>query len=461
MIASVARINDLLHLEGRRASLVLLIGLFGFAAGVALVTRMGMLPIAIGAVVLAIVVATSVRWPLIGLLAFVALIPIEGVVLIDGFGTLSRFAGVLFAATYGVPRIGRLAFTAIPTAGWVYLAWAIVSLGWAIDPGVASGQLFTLVQLFVVAVLIADYVFREPGIVRSVLWTYSLSAVVTAVIGIQVYLVTDARSAALEGQNPAQYAAVLVPALVFGIHEALNGSRKLLGAGVALLTILGVLISGTRGAWLAIVVVVPLFIITRIPVRRRIVAVVAAVVVGILLLQLPGVAEFSAERLTTALSTGGAGRTDIWTVALTIFGSNPILGVGWANFPVAYTGDVVRASGVGFYTYSGAASHNILFGTAVELGIVGLTVLGLFLVPLLLRRARGPEATVIQAALAALLVLAFFLDMIGNHKELWLMIGLASGLAYTPQEDSGLKGVGSVARPGPEPTRWDLGGPLA
>jgi O-antigen ligase len=118
-----------------------------------------------------------------------------------------------------------------------------------------------------------------------------------------------------------------------------------------------------------------------------------AVAGGILLLQLPGVAAFSTERLTTALSTGGAGRTDIWTVAATIYASHPILGVGWANFPIAYTGDVVRASGIGFYTYSAAASHNIVVGTAVELGIVGLALLGSFLVPMVLRRGRGTEAT--------------------------------------------------------------------
>lgn len=439
MIASVARINQVLHLDRRWAWLTLLVGLSGFVAGVALATRLNMLPLALGLGIFAIVAAASVRSPLLSLAAFAALIPIEGVLLVEGFGTLSRFAGILFAVTYGVPRIGRLAFTAMPAAGWAYLAWAVVSLGWAIDPGVASGQLFTLVQLFVVAVLIADFVIRKPDIVRPVLWTYSLSAAATALIGVQSYLVTDARSAALEDQNPAQYAAVLLPALVFGVHEALNGNRRLLGVVIGLLTILGVVISGTRGAWLAVALVVPLFVFPRVPLRRRITAVTGAVAVGILLLQLPGVADFSTERLTTALSTGGAGRTDIWTVAATIYGSHPILGVGWANFPVAYTGDVVRASGVGFYTYSGAASHNIVVSTAVELGIIGLALLGLFLVPLVLRRGRGSEATVVQAALAALLVLAFFLDMIGNHKELWLLIGLAAGLAFAARAEPGVE----------------------
>jgi O-antigen ligase len=450
VIATVARINQVLHLDRRWAWLTLLVGMTGFAGGVAVATRLNLLPLALGLGLFAIMAAASVRWPLLSLAAFAALIPIEGVVLIDGFGTLSRFAGILFAVTYGLPRIGRLAFAAIPAAGWAYLAWAVVSLGWAIDPTVALGQLSTLVQLFVVAVLIADFVIRQPDIVRPILWTYSLAAAATAVIGFQSYLVTDARSAALEGQNVAQFAAVLLPALVFGVYEALNGSRRLLGAVIGLLTILGVLISGTRGAWLAVALVVPLFIFPRVPLRRRITAVVGAVAVGTLLLQVPGVADFSTERLTTALSTGGAGRTDIWTVAATIYAAHPILGVGWANFTVAYTGDVVRAAGIDFYTYSGAASHNIVVGTAVELGIIGLVVLGLFLVPLVLRRGRGSEATVVQAALAALLVLSFFLDMIANHKELWLMIGVAAGMVYAARTEPAEADTGTEADGDPQ-----------
>ncbi len=121
---------------------------------------------------------------------FAALIPIEEVVVIEGLGTISRFAGILFAVTYGVPRLGRLAFGAMPLAAWAYLAWAVVSLGWAIDPGTAWAQLQTLLQLFLIALLVADFVVQRPAIVRSVLWAYSLSATVTALIGIQSFIAT-------------------------------------------------------------------------------------------------------------------------------------------------------------------------------------------------------------------------------------------------------------------------------
>ena len=78
----------------------------------------------------------------------------------------------------------------------------------------------------------------------------------------------------------------------------------------------------------------------------------------------------------------------------------------------------------------GNAPHNLLVGTAVELGPFGLILLALFLGPLILRRGWGPEAATVQAALASLMVVALFLDILSNRKQVWLVIGLAAGLGY-------------------------------
>ena len=119
------------------------------------------------------------RWPILPLALFAALIPLEEVVVIEGLGTISRFAGILFAVTYALPRLGHLKLGAMPPAAWAYLAWAVVSVGWALDPGTAGGQIVTCLQLFVVAVFVADFVVHRPAIVRPVLWVYSLSATAT------------------------------------------------------------------------------------------------------------------------------------------------------------------------------------------------------------------------------------------------------------------------------------------
>lgn len=418
----------------RSAWLIALVGLCGIAAFVALATRLGMLPLALGLVLVALVTVVGFRWPLLPLVIFAALIPLEEMVAIPGLGTISRFAGVLFAVTYGVPRLGHLALGAMPAAAWAYLAWAILSVGWAIDLDTASGELPTLIQLFLIALLVADFVVQRPTIVRPALWAYSLSAAATALLGI-VYFVglgsgVDVRAAAIETQSPAHFAAVLLPAVVFGLYELVNGERRVLGGAVAAITTIGVVVSGTRGAWVAVAIVVLFVILPQLRMRGRVALVAASLALVLLAYQVPGVSELLVERTGSAVSSGGAGRADIWSVGATIYQSAPVLGVGFANFPIAYTDDVVRASNVSSYTLSGAGPHNLVIGTLVELGPLGLTLLALFLGPLVIRRGWGPDGAVVQAALASLVTMALFLDIFGNRKQVWLVIGIAAGLAF-------------------------------
>jgi O-antigen ligase len=420
------------------ASVVVVIGVIGVVALAAVATRFDMLPVFLALALLGVVTAVSFRWPIVALAVFAALIPIEEVALIDGIGTLSRFAGILFAATYGLPRIGNLALGSMPPAAWAYVAWALVSLGWAIDPDTTWAQLPTLVQLFLIALLVADFVARQPNIIRPVLWVYSVSAAATASIGILGYagLGGDIRATAIQDQNPAQFAGVLLPAVIFGLYEVLNGDRRIFGGAIALVTSIGVIVSGTRGAWVAVGVAVAFFILPQLRPRRRIAAILMTLAIIVLAYQLPGVPDLFAERTGSALSTGGAGRTDIWAVGFTIYGSAPVVGVGYANFPVAYTADAVRATDLRSLSsalLSGRAPHNIVVGTLVELGAIGLLLTALFFGPLVLRRGSGPDAATIQTMLVSLLTLALFLDVLANRKQVWLVIGFAAGLTYAAE----------------------------
>ncbi len=414
-----------------------------------------LLPIlaAIGAGVVAAVVATtqdplvavllagglalvllSVRWPLLSLFVFVALIPIEETVSIAGVGTLSRWVGIAFAGVYLFTRLGKVAPGALPVAGWAYAGWAVFSLAWARDPDVTSGQLQTLLQLVVIAFLIADVVIHNPAVVRPLLWVYSLSAASTAALGIILYLVggvgADGRAAAIQGQNPAQFATLLLPALIFGLYELLERRRIVAAAAVTTLCAGAIALSGTRSVWLAATVVIFFMLLPRLGVRRAATALVVIAAIALVVLQIPGVGALVAERTGTAASTGGAGRTDIWSVGLRIFESAPIIGVGYANFPVAFTLAVVRAADVGIGIGAGSGPHNIVIGTGGELGIVGLALLALFLLPLVIRRGWGPDGLVVQAILASLMIDALFVDIISNRKQVWVVIGLAAGLAY-------------------------------
>jgi O-antigen ligase len=386
----------------------------------------------------------SLRWPLVPLFVLAVLIPFEEVVVISDLGSLSRYASIMFIVAYGIPRLGRLTFRAMPVAGWGYIAWAVFSANWAIDPAASFDRIPVVVLLFVDTVLLASLVVDRPTVIRPLLWAYSLSAAATAVLGIGVLVAAGGlvgqgeRVAGLADQDPAYFAAILVPALVFGLYEFLYVRWLVPSAVVIFVCTVGIVISGTRGAWLSVVVVVTLFILPRLEPVRRVAAIAVVLALLMLTLQIPGVADLVGERTDTALSTGGAGRTDIWTIGLRIFDSAPWTGVGLANFQIANTPELARE--VTISARSGTAvtslvAHNIVIGTLAELGAVGTVLLGVFLIPLALRRGWGPEAAVVQAALASLVIVALFIDLTGR-KEFWLFIGLACGLTYLARREA-------------------------
>ena len=379
-------------------------------------------------------VLLGLRWPLVPLFVFVALVPIEDTLVIPGLGTLSRGSGILFAVVYAIPRIGRLVPGALPPAGWAYIGWAVLSVAWAIDPGTSLGQIQTLIQLAIIAFLIADLVIHDPTVVRPLLWIYSVSAAATAAIGIATYfsggVETGVRLAAIGGQNPAQFASLLLPAFIFGLHELLNGRRVAASGLVALLCMAGIVLSGTRSVWVAATVVVFFLLLPRLGIRRAIVALGVVGVLALVTFQIPGVASLVAERTEMATPTGGAGRTNIWAVGLQIFESSPVIGVGYANFLVAFTSTVILSANISADIRANYAPHNVVVGSAGELGVVGLALLVLFIVPLIARRGWGPDGLLVQAILASLLIDALFIDIFGYRKQVWIAIGLASGLAY-------------------------------
>jgi O-antigen ligase len=402
----------------RTALLLILAAMVAMVALVGLASRLSTLLEAAGLTAALLVLLLSLRWPLLPLFVFAALIPMEEVLKLGDLGTLSKAAAILFAAVYAVPRLGRLTLRAMPLWAWAYVGWAILSIGWALDQDAALRELPTQVQLFVIAVLVADVVVQRPTVVRPLLWVYSLSAVGMALIAIATYvtggIAIGDRIAAFENQDQGQFAALLLPALVFGVYQLLSGRLVLLSGAVVAVSATGILLSGTRGAWVSAVVVAVVLILPEHRSPRRIAAFCALVVLVVAALQLTGVGDFVARRIELAGATGGAGRLDIWSAGIATFESAPAIGVGFANFPIAV----------------GWGPHSIIVGTLGELGLIGLILLALFVLPLVLRRGWGPDAAVIRAALASLLVAGLFLDVLSNRKQLWLLIGLAAGLLY-------------------------------
>ena len=125
MIGPIARIGDAFRVPTAVGWLVAILAVGAATAVAAIATWLGVLPLVLVVLLGAFATVVSFRWPLVALALFAALVPIEEVGLLEGIGTISRIAGLMFAVTYGIPRLGRLSLGAMPWAGWVYVLWAI------------------------------------------------------------------------------------------------------------------------------------------------------------------------------------------------------------------------------------------------------------------------------------------------------------------------------------------------
>jgi O-antigen ligase len=388
--------------------------------------------VAVGVAGIAGIVLTIAR-PRLVLFTYVALIPLEPL-LIVGAGTIPRAVAAVFFAGYLLRTLGRLKFEVVPAAGWAYLVWAVASILWAVDPSASMEQVVTLVQLFAIMLVVADLTVDDPPIVRDVLFVFTASATLTAMVAIAAALVGGSivgeRLGAFENQDVAQFAALLVPAFFFVLVEILDRKRVVLAGGALAIVSGAILLSGTRSAWVAIGVGFAFAVLPRLG-ARRLVPLSIFLIAAVALFAVDDLRTAIVDRLSTALSSGGAGRIDIWTVGMNIFTAHPLAGVGYGSFPAAFTPEIIRDTDIPGLDVNvldpGAGPHSLVIGTLAELGIVGMVLLAAFLVTTL----RGPglrAVTALHATVIALLTQSLFLDVM-NRKHLWLMIALVLGLS--------------------------------
>jgi len=145
--------------------------------------------------------------------------------------------------------------------------------------------------------------------------------------------------------------------------------------------------------------------------------------------------EWTTRRAVTVLNPvsveGSSGRLEIWCVGWKMALANPVVGVGLQNFPARFE-DYIEEAGFnqGYYLYPGRDAHSIYLSVFAELGIVGLAIVGLFML-LVLRRAlavwrhQGCSA----GLLLTLLPLAYgAASTITYRKYFWFALALAATL---------------------------------
>ena len=257
----------------------------------------------------------------------------------------------------------------------LFVAWSIVTGLWALDGQNSLIRLPTAISLIVLFL-----VALSTSITRKELRTASFFAIAGATAA-SIYLLyqyfggpVGARGSIGTGDtaaDPNYLAASLLLPLALSIHGFLTArglARKLVWLSVDAVITFGILVTGSRGSMVAVVVMLMFFMYTRLLSRRLMIPLLALFVAIPFFLP-----DAFFNRLETTVDTGGAGRTIIWQGGLVAFVRHPFMGAGLNNFGNAYRDNVGSAP-----LYHGRmvyGAHNVYLEVAVEMGVAGIVLL--------------------------------------------------------------------------------------
>jgi O-antigen ligase len=343
----------------------------------------GILLLAVGTVAGVLVWYRPVLFPLS--LYFLA-IPFDAL-LQTGGGTITRFLGI---ATVGVTALmlidQRRQISAAPAFGtWaLYIAWAIASMMWSIDAVIGWSTLMIVLQLFAMYALIALLRVR-PEELRFLAATIVVGGLASAVVGIYMFangsgvyggpksggtrmVISTSSTTSI---NADYYAAALVLPVALSIVASLSlrWPTKVAGLTSLIVSLYAIALSGTRGATIAVGVVV-LYLLIMHPRRLQLLIFSAAGAVATL-----PVVPILWARFTDPTQAEAGGRFDLWRVAFDVFRHHWLYGVGFGQFKLGYAESYLQVvpSGPMIHRW-GEDSHNLIANTSVELGIVGLVL---------------------------------------------------------------------------------------
>lgn len=369
---------------------------------------------------------------------YAILTPFDSLLSMPEFGTLTRLLGLASGAAllFYMLRTRRFGEADRNLALWLVLyLWTGASVFWAIDVQSALALLPTAIQLFALYVVVAMFRIDLRGL-RTSVGAVAIGGIGAAIYGIYLY---KTGAAALQNRlwlrsdtgalNPDHFAAALLLPICLVLIAAL-WSRRAVVRGAALISLLvmfyALFLTGSRGGMLGLAAVL-VYLFIRDPHRWQIAGTSALVAV----LGLAATGGSVASRWALAAQNGGAGRVSIWQVGWIAFKENWLFGAGYGNFPFAYDRAFMQTF-QSFYANWHRASHNIILGTAVELGIIGLALLLLawygqfkLLAPIEPTDTRYPLRLALESALIGLFVCGLFADIM-IEKYLWLAFMLVA-----------------------------------
>ncbi|HVM06423.1 MAG TPA: O-antigen ligase family protein [Acidimicrobiales bacterium] len=394
-----------------RPALFVAAGVLGGVISALASVELGPIAVVAGAALVAVVAATRDRPAATALLLPLCLLPYAlnaGGLLVSLSDGLLLVVGAVLLVDWAVgrqpgPLLGPLA---VPAVGFV--VWTAASAAWAADPGrvlVETSQRAALVLLGVAVVhaMPADGRAVRRAVVGLVAGSAALGAATTITGAIQgrwfaVYAL---------GMHKNWIGFVLSFGLVAVVAMALTDHRRPRGlmAAAAVSIASGLVLSGSRGAWVGTLAALALLAALNRPSLAWPAGSVAAVAVALVLVAVPG-NVFSGVHEPDPDTSAGT-RVLTWSSGLATIRRQPALGVGAGNFLA-----VVKGRG------SQGDPNNLLLLTWAETGVFGVVLLGGIVVGTLRLATRnsGRWAAGGQAHLASLAGAGIFVAALAHAQ---------------------------------------------
>jgi O-antigen ligase len=324
----------------------------------------------------------ALRYPMIfpfGL--YVALVPFDSLLQVSGGGaTLGRFVAIATAGTMILHALLlRRAF--VPHRAWTFWAAMVVymsaSLLWTSDPGNGGSIMSSVVQLFLFMTILAMYPATKTEFTIALCFVIGCG-VLAALYAVQQYqsgnIASDSRVVLSLGSAYAidsnYFGASFILPISIGtcfIFYAKSLLGKLASGLATLVMFAGLLVTGSRGAFLAALAIFVFFAVRS---KYKIQAAVFLALAGSVTLLFPSVyARFAND--PSGQQGSASGRTFIWQTGLYSLRDHIFFGTGAGSFSDTYDRNFLHVYQAAFQGWS-RPSHSILVGGLTELGIVGL-----------------------------------------------------------------------------------------
>lgn len=460
------------------------VGLAAICAAAVAVTGSA-LPLAL-VLVLALVVLLLTR-PDIGTLIFLGLLWINAPAVLARFhnvpDVLANAVVLLLLIPVGKYLLQRGPVVVTPAlfAILLFVAANLLSTALSRSPDTGWAQLQTFLAEGLLVYLLVTNAVRSPRMLRSATWVLVLAAVVMAGLSVhqevtQAYrdpylgfaqttrqddplteqVEADSRPRMMgpigEQNRYAQILLVILPLALYGLR--LRSLRWRLGLGIpaALLITAGVLLTFSRGAAVALVMLLVVLVIWRYVRLSHMVAMLCAFGLTVLLIAPEFLARVDSIRAATELVTGESagpgegpdnailGRTTSNLAALRVFLDYPVVGVGPGVYSTEFSIEYANDLGLRHFGQTRRA-HNMYLEWAADLGIIGLAAgLGVIAVTMIqLTRARRywrwrrPDyanlAGAYWLAMVAFLATAIFLHL-SYERYFFTLLALANATIW-------------------------------